>query len=158
MVLEITIPGGPDALHLEHLVLDFNGTLACDGVLLGGVAELLQRLSSQLALHVVTGDTFGRAREALSGLPCRLVILEAAGQSEAKRQYVERLGADTVACIGNGRNDRLMMEVAALGIAVMQAEGASPQTLLAADVVTGDVRVALDLLLHPLRLAATLRA
>jgi soluble P-type ATPase len=157
-MLEITIPGGAEALHLEHLVLDFNGTLACDGVLLGGVAELLQGLSSQLALHVVTGDTFGRAREALGGLPCRLVILDATGQSEAKRQYVERLGADTVACIGNGRNDRLMMEIAALGIAVMQAEGASPQTLSAADVVTGDVRDALDLLLHPLRLAATLRA
>src|SRR5437773_10476743 len=101
VMLTITIPG-QDALHLEHLVLDFNGTLACDGVLLDGVAELLQRLSSHLALHVLTGDTFGRAREALGGLPCRLVILEATGQSEAKRQYVERLDADKAACIGNG--------------------------------------------------------
>ena len=156
-MLNITVPGA-DELHLEHLVLDFNGTLACDGALLGGVAERLQRLSSHLALHVVTGDTFGRARQALDGLPCRLAILDPVGQSEAKRQYVERLGADTVACIGNGRNDRLMMEIAALGIAVVQTEGASPQTLLAADVVTRDIRDSLDLLLHPLRLAATLRA
>jgi len=155
-MLKITIPGA-DALHLEHLVLDFNGTLACDGMLLDGVADLMRRLSLQLTVHVITGDTFGRARAALSGLPCRLVILEALGQSQAKREYVERLGAATVACIGNGRNDRLMMATAALGIAVMQGEGASPQTLSAADVVARDVQDALDLLLHPLRLTATLR-
>ena len=46
-MLTITIPG-QDALHLEHLVLDFNGTLASDGVLLDGVAELLQRLATTL--------------------------------------------------------------------------------------------------------------
>ncbi len=32
-MLTITIPGA-QALQLEHLVLDFNGTLACDGELL----------------------------------------------------------------------------------------------------------------------------
>jgi P-type E1-E2 ATPase len=155
-MLTIAIPGA-DALHLHHLVLDFNGTLARDGMLLDGVTALLQRLSPHLLLHVVTGDTFGRARDALNGLECRLAILQAVGQSEAKRQYVERLGANTVACIGNGCNDRMMMQAAALSIAVVQEEGASPQTLMAADVVVHDIRHALNLLLQPLRLAATLR-
>ncbi len=156
-MLTVTIPGSA-VLHLQHLVLDFNGTLACDGQLLEDVPERLQRLAEQLRIHVITGDTFGTARVALDGLPCQLVILESAGQSEAKRDCVQRLGADAVACIGNGRNDRLMTQAAALSIAVMQAEGASPQTLIVADVVVRHVHEALDLLLHPLRLVATLRA
>ena len=54
-------------------------------------------------------------------------------------------------------NDRLMLQTAGLGIAVMQAEGAAVETVLAADVVVPDIIAGLDLLLHPLRLVATLR-
>lgn len=42
-------------------------------------------------------------------------------------------------------------------LAVIQGEGAAPQTVYLADVVARDVRDALQLLLNPLRLAATLR-
>ena len=155
-MLTIDIPG-LQPLQLEYLVLDFNGTLACDGVLLDGVAGLLEQLAQQLCIHVVTGDTFGGARAALSGLPCELVILAATDQAQAKREYLQRLGPDAVACIGNGRNDRRMMDVAALSIAVIQAEGAAPQTVYLADVVMRDICEALQLMLNPLRLAATLR-
>jgi soluble P-type ATPase len=61
-------------------------------------------------------------------------------------------------CIGNGRNDRLMLEEAGLGIAVVQREGAAVPTVLAADVLAPDILAALDLLTHPLRLLATLRS
>ena len=50
-----------------------------------------------------------------------------------------------------------MMKAVALGIAVVQAEGAAAATLMAADVIAPTVCDALDLLLHPLRLKATLR-
>jgi soluble P-type ATPase len=155
-MLNIVIPGAP-ALELHHLVLDFNGTLACDGGLLDGVAERLQLLAGPLQLHVVTGDTFGSAGESLAGVPCDVVILSTTRQAEAKRHLLQRFGAGGVACIGNGRNDRLMMKAAALGIGVVQAEGAAPETLMAADVVVHTAHEALDLLLHPLRLTATLR-
>ena len=69
-----------------------------------------------------------------------------------------RLGREQCVGIGNGRNDRLMLQAAALGIVVMQAEGAAVETMLAADVVVPDITIGLDLLLHPLRLVATLRA
>ena len=59
--------------------------------------------------------------------------------------------------MGNGRNDRLMLQTAALGVAVCQAEGAAVPTMLAADVMGSDIQDALDLLIHPLRLVATLR-
>lgn len=142
---------------LHHLVLDFNGTLACDGQLLPGVAERLQRLSQQLDVHVVTGNTFGGAAEALASLPCTVVLLPAQDQTQAKAAYVRALGPQATACVGNGRNDLQMMQAAALGIAVCQAEGASPATVAAAQVVTGSIQDALDLLLNPLRLTATLR-
>ncbi len=155
-MLTIEIPDFA-ALRLEHLVLDYNGTLAEDGTLLEGVPERLERLAGVLRIHVVTGDTFGSARASLQGLTCRLAILEATGQAQAKLAYVRELGAASVACIGNGRNDRMMMEACALGIAVIQSEGASPDTVAAADAVARGIRDALDLLLEPRRLAATLR-
>ncbi len=155
-MIEIPIPEfGP--LNLSHLILDYNGTLACDGMLLAGVAERLQRLARHLNLHVVTADTFGQAQTQLAGLPCTLHILAKERQAEGKLDYLQHLGTASTACIGNGRNDRLMLEAAALGIAVLQQEGAAAFTLTAADVVVGNIDDALDLLLHPLRLCATLR-
>jgi soluble P-type ATPase len=78
-------------------------------------------------------------------------------QDRAKAAYVRGLDPVSTACIGNGRNDRLMLRIAGLGIAVIQGEGAALETVREADIVVRDVRDALDLLLNPLRLVATLR-
>jgi soluble P-type ATPase len=75
-----------------------------------------------------------------------------------KRQYIQQLGCDTTVCVGNGRNDRLMLEGAGLSMAVVQAEGAAVQAILAATVLSPDILTALDLLAHPWRLVATLRS
>jgi soluble P-type ATPase len=152
----LAIPA-PVGLSLAHLVLDFNGTLACEGKLLPGVAWRLHALGGQLAIHVVTGDTFGHAREELAQLPCKVQVLAPGAQSQAKQAFVQALGPHHVACIGNGRNDLLMMQSCALAICVLQAEGAAAATLAAADVVAASIEDALDLLLQPLRLVATLR-
>jgi soluble P-type ATPase len=156
-MLDIAIPGFK-VLRLQHLVLDYNGTLAVDGVLLDGVKERLLALSGILTIHVLTADTFGKARSGLAGLPCKLSILPADHQDRAKLAYVEQLGAAHTVCIGNGRNDRLMLGAAALGIAVPQREGMAVEAMLAADVVTPDILHALDLLKQRLRLVATLRS
>lgn len=155
-MLTIEIPDFPP-LQLEHLVLDYNGTLAADGRMLDGVRERLVQLSASLQLHVVTGDTFGTAREALQGLPCNVTRLGESGQRELKRHYINALTPTRVVCVGNGRNDHDMMTVAALAIAVVQLEGASAETLMAAHVVARGICDALDLLLQPKRLVATLR-
>jgi soluble P-type ATPase len=57
-MVEVVI-SGYKALLLKHLVMDYNGTLAQDGVMLNGVQERLISLSAQLHVHVVTADTFG---------------------------------------------------------------------------------------------------
>lgn len=155
-MLIIEIPGRP-ALELAHVVFDFNGTLACDGVLYEGLKERLDALANKLQLHVVTGDTFGQADEQLVGLPCELTVLPSTGQSEAKLAYIESLGKERTVAIGNGFNDRLMLESACLSIAVLQDEGLASANLLAADIVVRRIVDALDLFLNPLRLVATLR-
>src|SRR5262245_59124302 len=101
-MLAINIPGYR-ALRLEHLVLDYNGTLACDGELLAGVRERLAVLARTLCIHILTGDTFGKAREQLVGVPCDLCILPADGQDRRKLEYIQRLGPPTTVCVGNGR-------------------------------------------------------
>jgi soluble P-type ATPase len=53
--------------------------------------------------------------------------------------------------------DREMLAAAALGIAVVQAEGTAPETLAIADVVVPTAIHALELLRRPQRLVATLR-
>ena len=148
---------GFGALRITHLVLDFNGTLAVDGKLLPGVRRRLTQLAERMRLHVVTADTFGKARSQLKSLPCELVVLSDKSQDRAKAAYVRRLDSGSTACIGNGRNDRLMLRAAAIGIAIIQAEGAAPAAVLEADIVVNDVRNALDLFLNPLRLVASLR-
>lgn len=155
-MITATIPGF-GALRIAHVVLDYNGTLAVDGRLLPGVRPRLRALARQLQLHVLTADTFGTAERALEGLPCRLVVLDAKRQDLAKARYVRSLGAARVACVGNGRNDQKMLRAARLGIAVIQKEGAAAASIACADVVALSIVDALDLLLHPLRLVATLR-
>ena len=157
MSIKITVPGYDD-LELEHLVLDYNGTLACDGKLLDGVGEILRRLSKKIKIHVVTADTFGHVNLELVDVPCSITILPMGSQDEGKREYIIGLGPDVTVCMGNGRNDKLMLKEAALGIAVIMGEGAARGTLLVADVICTDIISALELLENPLRLTATLRS
>ena len=109
-------------------------------------------------VHVLTADTFGSVRKALSGVGCHVEVISQKDQAEAKLEYVQRLGLENCVCMGNGRNDRLMLKNAALGVAVVQAEGSAVDAVLAADIVVADILDALDLLRHPLRLTATLRS
>lgn len=157
MPLVFDIPGY-GSLRLARLVCDFNGTLAVDGVLAPDVAERLQRLSENLEIHVVTGDTYGTARLALAGLPVNVQVLPERGQAEAKLAAVSALGPDGCAVLGNGRNDAAMLRAAALGIAVIGAEGVAPEVLAASDLLVPGSEAALDLFLKPKRLLAGLRA
>jgi soluble P-type ATPase len=156
-MVTIEVPGYK-TLNFAHLVLDYNGTLACDGKLLVGVRRCLTDLAQHLSVHVVTADTFGSARNELAGVACDVVLLAPTEDGEVKRSYVERLGAHETVCIGNGRNDCAMLQEAVLSIAILGTEGAASDALKACDVVAPDIVSALELLRHPQRLIATLRA
>ena len=154
---QFTIPGRP-LLDIQHLVLDYNGTLAVDGELLSPVKSIIEQLTEQYQVHIVTADTFGKARQQLEGIEnIEMKILSQERQDHQKADYVKRLGALNVMAIGNGSNDALMLRSALIGICVIEGEGAAASTMQRADLICRDIHSALQLLLHPKRLEATLR-
>jgi soluble P-type ATPase len=147
------IPGA-ETFEIEHLLLDVNGTLTDRGRLIWGVGQRLRQLRPDLEVHLLSADTFGTLDELAAELD---VEAQRVSTGAEKRELVGTLGASRCAAIGNGRNDAPMLLAVRLGIAVHGPEGASRAALEAADVVCESIRSALDLLLDPLVLAATLR-
>ncbi len=155
-MIELSIPGKGD-LFLEHVVFDVNGTLAVDGILCEGVEERLNALTDHLTIHLLTADTHGGQAAIDAQLGLTAVRMRRGNEREQKADYVEKLRADRVVAVGNGGNDVGMLRAAAVGIAVLGREGLNVEALNAADVVAGSSVDALDLLLKPKRLIASLR-
>lgn len=155
-MIELIIPGRGN-LNIEHLVMDVNGTLALDGVLLEGVAKRIGALRDRLEIHLLTADTHGRQVIIDQLLNLQAMRIRGGREAEQKAEYVRRLGADRVAAIGQGANDALMLREAALGLCVLSLEGLATETLAAADLLMPDILSALDLFDKPLRLIASLR-
>ena len=155
-MIDINIPNF-GRLRLAHLVLDYNGTLAFDGRPIYGVPDLLELLAEHLRIHIITADTFGSVHQAFTNSDFTVHVLSPGSEEEGKADYLRRLGSMSAVCIGNGRNDRLMLGEAGLGITVLGREGTAMQAMLAADIVIPNIVDALELLLHPRRIIATLR-
>jgi len=154
MSLRFEIPGAVP-LEIADLVCDVNGTLTDRGRVLDGVRERIVALRERCAIHLVSADTFGTLATLAADLGVDAVRISS---GEDKRAFVEARGAGRCCgVLGNGRNDELALRAAALGIVVLGPEGASPRSLLAADVVCASVTDALDLLADPQALAATIR-
>jgi P-type E1-E2 ATPase len=155
-VIEIEIPGR-GTYRLRHLVLDVNGTIAVEGQLVEGVAGRVAELRRSIEVHMLTADTRGRQKAIDAQLGMQAARIMPQDEAAQKAAFVRELGGETVCAVGNGANDALMLREAKLAIAVLGAEGLAVETLNAADVVVPHVNAALDLLLNPLRLVATLR-
>lgn len=155
-MITIEIPGrGP--LALAHLVLDVNGTLACDGVLEPGVAERIGALRAELEVHLLTADTHGGQAAIDAALGLTAIRVRAGEERAQKAAFLRSLRGGECAAFGNGANDVAMLEAAALAVAVLGREGLCREALEAADLLALSAVDALDLLLHPARLRATLR-
>jgi P-type E1-E2 ATPase len=155
-MLEIDIPSR-GVLRLQYLVLDLNGTIALDGKLLPGVNPRLEKLNPRLETWLVSADTQGTLSNLATGLKVRAKRLEPGDEAGQKRAFIEEIGAEQVVAVGNGANDALMLRRAAVGIAVVGHEGLAAECLAASDLVVPNIESALDLLLFPRRLLATLR-
>lgn len=156
-MINLDVPGWGN-LQLEHLVLDFNGTISFDGKLIPGVKERLQVLAEQLQIHIITADTFGTSAIQCQEIAGSLQILNhnQLGHTQ-KEKFVQSLGPANVVAIGNGANDVVMLEKVALGISVLESEGLCVYALTNSDLMARNICDALDLLIHPKRLIATLR-
>lgn len=147
-----------EEITVRHLLLDYNGTLACDGIMKPGVLEQLETLSKQVTVHVITADTYGSVQKQCD-LPCiKIHVIGKVQQDIEKLNYLKNLGEKDTIAIGNGLNDALMLNHAALGFALLQEEGCSAKSLFASDVVFKSIYEALDVLLNESRLIATLRS
>jgi P-type E1-E2 ATPase len=144
-------------MFAESLVLDYNGTLAINGQQINGVITLLGKLSEHLSVHVITADTFGTVKKTFANTNINVKIIDGKEQGRQKADFVASLKPQSVVAIGNGANDAQMLKLATLGIAVVQAEGASVQALMNADIICTSIIDGLNLLLNPKRIAATLR-
>ena len=154
--VNINIPGFKE-LSLKHLVLDYNGTLAKDGVFKVEVKERLKELSKLLSVHVITSDTFGSVQAQLKDFNLKINILISNNHTSEKATYIQSLGAQNCVAVGNGSNDAQMLQEAAISIALIGDEGCSTKAMLNSDIVCKEITDTLDLLLNKNRLIATLR-
>ena len=142
---------------LEHIVLDYNGTIAKDGKLKSEVKNLLPQLCERYTVHVITADTFGSVKAELKGFEVTVTVLTTNDHTQEKATYIEQLGKAESVAVGNGNNDSEMLKSAILGIAVVGDEGCATTTMLQSDITTTSIEDALMLLLNEKRLVATLR-
>ena len=140
-MIRIEIPGRAEPLEIAHVALDYNGTVAVDG---------------RVGVHVLTADTYGTVRAQCEPLGVEVHAFPRAGAGACKKEIVAGLRGG-VACFGNGFNDIPMFDLAALSVAVLEGEGLCAALLPHADVLAATAADALDLLLKPDRLRATLR-
>jgi soluble P-type ATPase len=155
-MLRMEIPGRGQ-YTIASLVLDMNGTIATDGRISGKVRDKINLLAKRLKIYILTADTRGDAEATVGRTQAELVRLDEGEEAPQKQQFVKEIGAEKTIAVGNGYNDHLMVQEAALGIAVIGREGAARETIANADVVVNEMVDALDLMLKPLRHRATLR-
>ena len=71
-------------IKLTHIVLDYNGTIAKDGVLKDEVKTILPELASKYRVHVITADTFGSVHKELKGFDVEVKVLESGEHTKKK--------------------------------------------------------------------------
>jgi soluble P-type ATPase len=106
---------------------------------------------------MITADTRGRAQELKQSLRIKIHKVDPGDEQAQKLKLVKELGKETTVSIGNGSNDASMLKESMLGVCVLGPEGTSYEALRNCDLAVSDINAALDLLLKPERLIATLR-
>ena len=154
-MLKINIPGRGE-LVLSHLVLDYNGTIAEDGLIIPGIKARLEALSRDLEISVITADTHGTAARRCEGLPLKVLTFPTTEVGAIKADHVRSLTGGVIT-IGNGFNDVAMSDEADLSVCVLGPEGCCGKLAAHCDILSRSIEDALDLLLKPDRLRATLR-
>jgi soluble P-type ATPase len=158
--IAIDIPGF-GKLRINALLSDYTGTLAFGGKLSPGIQDRLMRMAQLVDIHILTADSFGTAEAEIKGLPLVCRRLEGASEDVQKQRYAAELNPGCLASFGNGNNDRLHLKVVkeagGLAVAVDNGEGCALDAILNANLFVAGAVNALDLLLEPTRLRATLR-
>lgn len=156
-MINLNIPGY-ESINIKNVVFDFNGTIAKDGILIDEVKEKIKILASkEVNIFILTADTYGTVLKQCIELPVKVEVFQKENAAEDKKRIVEKLGRDFTVTLGNGRNDIEMFRSSVISIAIIGEEGCYSKTILEADIVVNNIVNAIDLLLKPNRIKATMR-
>jgi soluble P-type ATPase len=155
----IEVPGfGQLAIHT--IVSDYTGTLSCKGKLIPGVKERLLELQNRVDIYIATSDSYGTAEKELTGILSPHILREPRHDVE-KLTFALKFDPRQMAALGNGNNDRLLLQTVktagGLAVAVDNGEGCALDALLSANIFIAGAVNALDLLLETRSCKATLR-
>ena len=148
---------GRKKIGIQDIVFDYNGTIAIDGKLIKGVGKEINKLANIINFHIITADTYGSVEKALDNINCKVIKIPEENQDISKLDYLIKTGKETTLCVGNGKNDHLMLKESILGIALIQDEGACVESLLSADIVCKSIMDVFAYFKTPDRIIATLR-
>lgn len=154
--MRIDIPGYKE-LNITTLLLDYNGTIATDGIIPESVKSRLKELAEDFDIYVLTADTHGTARKQCEDIPVTVYTFPVGNAADYKEEIIEKIGGEQCVVLGNGRNDIKMFCKAALSIAIMDTEGMCAKLFLESDICVTSIENGLDLLLNPKRIIADLR-
>ena len=151
---------GIGKIEIRNVIFDLNGTLSMNGNIALEVQEKIRQLSQKVNVFIMSSDTRGNLQELaeMLGVSWRRVEKSSSPESVAKERFVEELGSENTIAVGNGKNDELMLKKAKLGIAVIGEEGAYSSAISNTDIVVVNPLHALELILDPQKIIATLRS
>ncbi len=148
---------GRDPINIENIVLDYNGTIGHNGLLIQGVKDLLNVFAKDVSIYILTADTYGTVKKECQDINGQVLTFPKENAGEEKRRIVENLGGHKTICLGNGYNDIPMFEEAILSIGIIEGEGASGRLLTKSDIVSRNIIEALKMLMNKEMIKATLR-
>lgn len=151
--ITISYPDGKTQTF-ESLFIDYNGTLAKEGCLLHGVKQKLRLLSPYVNIFVLTADTFGTVKKELGDLPIKIMTVS---NGTEKAEFLKKHGRGNAIAIGNGNNDVAMFKESQLSIGIIGPEGFAPKLMEESTIIVHSIINALELLLVPKCITATLR-
>ncbi len=155
-MISIEIPGYGD-VKIDNILLDYNGTIASGGKLISSLKNIIEKLSNEVNLYVITADTFGTVAEEIKDLPIEIIKIKKENERQQKLEILVKLGPENTISYGNGNNDKSMIKESAVGVCIMGDEGCSRETLEVSDLVINSIEKGLLLLLDKNKLKATLR-
>ena len=79
------------SITLTNIVLDYNGTIAKDGILKEELQILLPKLLEIYKVHVITADTFGSVKKELKDFDVLVKVLKSDNHTQEKADYVKSL-------------------------------------------------------------------
>lgn len=158
MAIDIKVPWGEKYI-IKNVVFDLNGTLANNGEIAGTTEELLKELAKHARIYIITADTHNTAESLKKkiGEFTEIIVLQSDEHDLEKARFVHTLGFRETVTLGNGGNDLKMVQEGILSFGIMAGEGIYAPLLSKVDIVVHNIDHAIDMLINPMKIVATLR-